>query len=303
MALTLTEWSKTHQDPLQSSVIEMFARNSPLLERIPFRRIGGNAFNFNRESTLPTVDWYDHGQAYSEGTGTVATATEKTFIMGHDVDIPLSLLKASTNPADDRSRQIEMTVKAAAQAMSHVVLRGDNTANPLQPDGINNKLDAGQVLEAGTDGAQLELAMLDEAIDQVFGRPSLILANRTMRRKINALMRAAGQATETISDAFGRQLQAYAGIPISDIDDAEWVAPLLPFSETQGLDTETCSLYLINFGDDAFGGIETAGMEVRDLGELQTKPVERIRVDWLANPAVLWHPRSVVRIQGVKKPV
>ena len=44
----------------------------------------------------------------------------------------------------------------------------------------------------------LTLAKLDEMIDQVQGSPDVLFMNKTMRRKINALMRAAGQATETV---------------------------------------------------------------------------------------------------------
>lgn len=55
--------------------------------------------------------------------------------------------------------------------------------------------------------------------------------NKVMRRKVNALMRAAGQATETVSDAFGRQIQAYAGIPIGIVEDDAGSTPILGFDE------------------------------------------------------------------------
>jgi hypothetical protein len=40
-------------------------------------------------------------------------------------------------------------------------------------------------------------------------------------------------------------------------------------------------------------------MDVRDLGEVQTAPVKRTRVEWLAGLCVE-HGRSAVRLRGIK---
>jgi len=41
MALTLVEAAKRNQNPIQSAVIEMFARNSDILRVLPFNDIQG----------------------------------------------------------------------------------------------------------------------------------------------------------------------------------------------------------------------------------------------------------------------
>ena len=63
------------------------------------------------------------------------------------------------------------------------------------------------------------------------GSPDVLFMNKTMRRKVNTLMRAAGQATEQVGDAFGRPIYAYAGIPIGVIETDKDGNEILPFTE------------------------------------------------------------------------
>ena len=105
-------------------------------------------------------------------------------------------------------------------------------------------------------GGTLTLAKLDEMIDAVQGTPDVIFCNKTMRRKINALMRAAGQATETVSDAFGRQINSYAGCGIGVIEeDAEGNA-ILGFDE----EDDTTSIYACKFGFEMLSGLQNGGI-------------------------------------------
>jgi len=56
MALTLPEAAKLSTDTLQRGVIELFARNSAILEMMPWMEIQGNAYKYNQEATLPGSD-------------------------------------------------------------------------------------------------------------------------------------------------------------------------------------------------------------------------------------------------------
>jgi hypothetical protein len=51
--LTLLEAAKLVQDPLKRGVIEIFPRTSPVLERLPFFNVNGQAYKYNQEKTLP----------------------------------------------------------------------------------------------------------------------------------------------------------------------------------------------------------------------------------------------------------
>ena len=63
-----------------------------------------------------------------------------------------------------------------------------------------------------------------------------------MRRALNASMRAQNQATETVSDVFGRQIPAYAGIPIGVIEEDAEGNPILGFDEED--DTTSISAWV-----------------------------------------------------------
>jgi hypothetical protein len=45
-------------------------------------------------------------------------------------------------------------------------------------------------------------------------------------------------------------------------------------------------------------GIQNGPMDVRDLGELQTKPAKRTRVEWHAGIA-LFHGKAACRLGGI----
>ena len=55
MAVTLVESAKLSTNDLQRGVIETFIQASPILDRIPFLGIQGNAYAYNEEGALPGV--------------------------------------------------------------------------------------------------------------------------------------------------------------------------------------------------------------------------------------------------------
>ena len=59
MALTLAEAAKLSNDMLMQGVVETIVKDSPVLQRLPFIEIVGNGLNYNREDTLPDIDFYD----------------------------------------------------------------------------------------------------------------------------------------------------------------------------------------------------------------------------------------------------
>jgi hypothetical protein len=47
-------------------------------------------------------------------------------------------------------------------------------------------------------------------------------------------------------------------------------------------------------------GLQNGGLEVRDIGELETKPVYRVRFEWFCSAAV-FNPLSIARVYGILK--
>ena len=82
MSLTLLEAAKLVQDPLKRGVIEIFPRVSPVLERLPFFNVNGQAYKYNMEETLPGIAFRGVNESYTESTGVVNPQVEALYILG-----------------------------------------------------------------------------------------------------------------------------------------------------------------------------------------------------------------------------
>lgn len=301
MALTLVEAAKLTTDVLQRGVIEIFARNSAVLELLPFMEIAGNAYKYNQEGTLPGIAFRDINAGYTESAGVINQSSEGLYIMGGDIDVDKFLVATRGNLQDIRAIHTEMKAKALSLAFTKTFFKGKNATNPLEFDGIETRLTGSQVITAGNNGATVTLPMIDELIDAVEGEPDVLLMSKAMRREVKKVLQASQHYIENGSDAFGRPVSTYAGIPIRIIETDASGAEILGFTETQGTANNTASIYAIRFGAEQYvSGLRNGAVSVRDLGELETKPCFRTRIEFYCGCAV-FHPRAAARLKGVLK--
>ena len=101
-------------------------------------------------------------------------------------------------------------------------------------------------------------------------------------------------------DEFGRRVTQFDGIPIVVVDYDASGDQIIDFNEVgSGGSTATAtSIYCVNMSDEGVVGLQNGIMEVRDLGELQERPVMRTRVEWLVGMAVM-HGRAAARLRGI----
>jgi|SRR5262245_6230163 len=300
MALTLVEASKMSNNPLQSGVIELYARSSDILRTLPFDTIQGNALRYNREETLPGIGFRGVNEAYTESTGVINPVTEPLVICGGDLDVDKFIV--ATMGEGQRSAHETMKAKALTSRWTKAFIKGDQTSEPREFDGLQVRLTGTQKIAAGAtaNGTPLPLAKLDEAIDAV-DSPTHIVMNRTMRRRLSAAARSqtvGGYVTYDL-DEFGRRVTRYNDLPILIVDQDNVGAEILQFNEaaTSGTATAT-SIYVVSFMPAMLTGIQNSVMDVTDLGELQTKPAWRTRVEWYAGVS-LWHPRAACRLWSI----
>ena len=100
---------------------------------------------------------------------------------------------------------------------------------------------------------------------------------------------------------FGQRVMEYNGIPILIAKEDNVGNDILPFTEPNpgGGAAASTSIYAVSFGDGGVVGIQSGGLDARDLGELEAKPVFRTRIEWYASIA-LFNGRSVARLRGIK---
>lgn len=302
MALTLVEAAKLNSgEVLRSTVIEMFARASDILRVLPFKDIQGNAYKYSRESQLPGVAFRGVNEGYDESTGIVNPLIDPLVIVGGDLDVDRFILQ--TQGVGQRAVQTQMKIKALAAAWSRAFIKGDSSADPREFDGLQRRVTGAQLIAAGStaNGDPLSLGKMDEALDAVDGATH-ILMSRAQRRRFTAAHRdqAVGGHVSFDRDEFGRPITKYADLPI-----------LVPYGDNGGTEiltfTEACpgggtatgtSIYVLSLQEGMLQGIQNGVMDVRDLGELETKPAVRTRVEWYAGIAPE-HGRSVSRLWGI----
>jgi hypothetical protein len=304
MALTLIEAAKSLQGQVvRQAVIELFAQSDDLLANIPFMDIPGNALAYEREDTLPGVAFRGLNEGYTESTGIVNPLTEHLVIAGGDLDVDKFI--TDTMGEQRRASQTAMKVKKLAHTIGNKFIKGDSLSEPREFDGLQARLLAGgpQVIDnTATDGgAALQLTVMDQGIDAV-DEPTHLYMSKAMRRRFTQAAR-----TEAVSghigftqDSFGRTQTTYNDLPILIADRNQDVFTTLAFDETSGFGAtaDATSVYVLSLRDEMFQGIQNGIMDVRDLGELEDKPVKRTRVEWYVAPW-LAHPRAAARVRGI----
>jgi len=302
MALTLAEASKLSNDMLLRGVVETIVKESPILQRLPFIEIVGNGLTYNQEKTMPTTDFYDVGDTWAESTPTFEQKTANLKIMGGDADVDNFLKATRSNIQDLEAAVVELKAKALKDKFEENFIYGNSAINAKQFDGLRKLIDTGtassQVIAMGATGATLTLAKLDELIDAVKGgKPDMLLMSRRSRRKINALVRAAGGMMDTERDNWGNFIQFWDGIPTGVNDwilDTHVVSGSVETATTGG----TCSnIYAIQFGEGALCGLSSPGqLTVEPIGSLETKDASRIRIKWYCSLALFSSIKAVALI-------
>jgi hypothetical protein len=304
MALTLDEAAKLSNDMLLQGVVETIVKDSPVLQQMPFIEIVGNVLTYNQEQALPTIDFYNVGDTWTESTPTFEQKTATLKIMGGDADVDNFLKATRSNIQDLEAAVVELKAKALRDKFEETFIYGDSSDNK-QFDGLRKLIDtttAGdQVISMDGTGATLTLGKLDELIDAVKGgKPDVLLMSRRSRRKINALVRAAGGMIETDRDKWGNFVQLWDGIPIGVND---WILDTHVLSG--GVETNTtggsCStIYAFQMGEGALCGLTGPGhLTVEPIGSLETKDASRTRIKWYCSLALFSSIKAAALI-GVK---
>lgn len=289
MAITLLEAAKLNSgDVYKAGVYEKFAETSDILRVLMFNSIEGNSLKYNVEETLPGIGFRGVNESYTESTGIINPKVESLSIAGGDLDVDKFIL--DTMGADQRAVQEAMKIKALALSWTKTFIKGDNETEPREFDGLQVRLTGDALISNGTAG--LSLAKLDEAIDAVDGATHIIMS-KSIRRRLTVAARTAavgGDITYTL-DEFGRQVTNYNGLPILIADKDNENNEILGFTEA----SSSASVYVVAMGEGMVQGLQNGDMDVRDIGELETKPALRTRVEWYSGFGVFM-PRSAARL-------
>lgn len=272
MALTLVDAGKLTQDMLQKGVIETMATTSGVLARLPFVEVVGSGYSYNLVNELPSVGYREVNDGYTESTVASEKMVEHLTILGGDADVDIFLQRTHSNINDIRAMETQLKATAVARQFEMDFFKGTGTGNALK--GLDERLAEAKVGVAIKEALTLEA--LNQLLDSVVDGADVLFMSKTERRKLLSLLQASNHYIESGTDAFGRPVTMYGGIEIVAVDDS-----LIPAGK----------IYAVKFGVDQYvHGLSNGGVQVKDLGELQVKPVYRTRIEFYCGLATK-HPK------------
>lgn len=323
MPLTLAELSKIETDDLRGQVMDTLLMEASILELFPWETIGKLSTTVISYQALPSIGFRKINAGYSEAAGSLEHKTENISLMGLDMDCDIAIARAANTIGDARSIQRKMRLKALAYSFNDKFINGDPTSDPEEFKGIAARVDdiaadyPGQKIAlGGTAGTHRDrgilydttashnfLNKLDQLIYSIKGHnPNFLFMNKKMLLALRALLRKE-KLLDNTRDMFDRVVDIYQSCRLIDIGvQANQTTEIITNTEDVDgsyVDNLATSIYAVKFGVGEFlWGIQEYPMEVRDLGELESKPVYRDRLDW---PLGLAHvdPRSIARLYDI----
>ena len=320
MAWSLADLSKIEVDPLRKSVIDALLMEANLLEILPWETIGALSVRVVSYESLPSFGYRKVNEGFAESTGKFKHKVENISLGGLDIDTDKAIARAGNTIANVRAIQQTMALKSAAYQFNWKFVAGNPTADPEEFKGLRLRVDDVHA-EGYTDqkfacnstsvGILNSTATrfnfiqdLDKLIYALKGHsPDALLMNKKMLLAVRSCLIREKLLTYN-QDMFGRQIDMYGNIRMLDIGvRADQVTEIILNTETTAGaasgGSECTSIYAVKFGiGELMWGIQEYPMEVEDLGELQTAPVYRTRIDWPHGLADV-DPRCFGRIYGI----
>lgn len=302
--MTLLEAAKVAPSLETATIIEEYASSSDILRVIPFEDVPGSGKHYNREDKLPGVGFRGVNEAHEESVGVLNPQSEAHKLAGGDLDVDRAIIDMQGESV--RTVHELQKVKALSLMWTRNFIKGDSSINPRVFDGLQVRLTGSQLMANAAAGGPLSLENLDALIDQT-DMPTHLIMSKAMRRKLTRAARdGIGGDIEWQPDEFGRQMAVYNSLPILIADYDNNGLDILDFTETSpdgASSTQCTSIYCVSFREMMLNAIQgavggTFGISVRDLGELETKPVYRTRVDWYTAIAC-YHGRAAARLSGI----
>jgi len=239
-----------HQPQIDGVLAEIIERSNPLRQNLPRKPGSGSAYIFNRRTARGAAQFVNDTEEPTEQESSYDQQTFPYRTILYRGKVTRRLQKQGKTLLDCEAEEIESGLQSVRDQEEEALIVGDAAANPKQFSGLRKIIQAGQIVEAGTNGGQLSLKMLDEAIDKVIGSPNMLLMTKAMHRKLNSLLQAQQRFMDTVEVQGGFRLQAYQGIPI-------YRTIWQPGNEVQGTANDTQSLYVLEAGAEVFVSVLT----------------------------------------------
>ena len=299
--ISLAQSARMTNDVLQAGVIEVLATESKLLQLLPFMNVQGSGYTYNIEKNLGNAQFRKVNGGYTYGAIETIPVTERIVILGDEAVIDTYQIAVESDINNLMAIEVALRTKAIAHKFEKCFIDGGKAAGSgvpseskanefvgiltryieATPSNIPSELlpmYKAQVITA----AQTEdlIGDLDTLLDMVSGGADCLVMNKKTRRKLTAKGRAFCQYRQ---GEFGTQFLQYGGVDVVDVD-----------SDILADDY----ILAVKFGaKEAVCGLQNGSVRVTALGEMESQPQLKTRIEWFVGLAV-FNPKSV----AIRKP-
>ena len=292
--ISLAQSARMTNDVLQAGVIEVLATESKLLQLLPFMNVQGSGYTYNIEKNLGNAQFRKVNGGYNYGAIETIPVTERIVILGDEAIVDTYQIAVESDINNLMAIEVALRTKAIAHKFEKCFIDGGKTAGSGVPSesaanefvGILTRYT--ETAPANIPSAALPLYQaqvitktddligdLDTLLDMVAGGADCLIMNKKTRRQVTAKGRA---FCDYRQGEFGTQFVQYGGIDIVDVD-GDLLADDVVIAAKFGAKEAVC-------------GLQNGGVRVTALGEMESQPQLKTRIEWFVGLAV-FNPKAV----------
>ena len=292
--ISLAQSARMTNDVLQAGVIEVLATESKLLQLLPFMNVQGSGYTYNIEKNLGNAQFRKVNGGYNYGAIETIPVTERIVILGDEAIVDTYQIAVESDINNLMAIEVALRTKAIAHKFEKCFIDGGKTAGSGVPSesaanefvGILTRYT--ETAPANIPSAALPLYTaqvitktddligdLDTLLDMVAGGADCLIMNKKTRRQVTAKGRA---FCDYRQGEFGTQFVQYGGIDIVDVD-GDLLADDVVIAAKFGAKEAVC-------------GLQNGGVRVTALGEMESQPQLKTRIEWFVGLAV-FNPKAV----------
>jgi hypothetical protein len=314
MALTLAEADKYSTNQVLVGVAETSMDANPLLGLLPFVPVRGNALQYQRENAASAPTFIAAGGTVTEGVPTTTQIVLALKILIGDADIDKFLAITRSKDQDLVAELIAIKARNFADTWGDAAIYGSIDIDANQFDGLHEIISddvTGQQVHAGatTIPGAGSFSLLDQLIDLVRPRPTVLIASRRSIRGIQALARSQGWDLALSSlQGINRPVRFYSDIPILPADFIGDVEAISGGAFSAKTGSTASSIFALRMDEAGLFGISADDPEAQDdleriiqlerVGTLETKDANRWRVKAYTAIA-LRESQALARLDGI----
>ena len=293
--ISLAQSARMTNDVLQAGVIEVLATESKLLQLLPFMNVQGSGYTYNIEKNLGNAQFRKVNGGYNYGAIETIPVTERIVILGDEAIVDTYQIAVESDVNNLMAIEVALRTKAIAHKFEKCFINGGSAsttagvpsesvanefvgilpryteATPANIPAEARPLYAAQVITKSDD----LIGDLDTLLDMVAGGADALIMNKKTRRQLTAKGRA---FCDYRQGEFGTQFLQYGGVDVVDID-GDLLADDIIIAAKFGAKEAVC-------------GLQNGGVRVTALGEMESQPQLKTRIEWFVGLAV-FNPKAV----------